>query len=58
MLPDLKKADSDKEMGVNQQTCRSFTSNDVYLDAVFAYLQALIQDDGNHYRVSDPKIDL
>jgi AAA+ superfamily predicted ATPase len=47
-----------KQMGVNQQTCRSFTSNDVYLDAVFAYLQALIQDDGNHYRVDDPKVDL
>ena len=47
-----------KEMGVDKSEGRTFTSNDAYLDAVFAYLQALIQDDSNHYRVNNPDVDL
>ncbi|OGU05545.1 MAG: hypothetical protein A2075_23935 [Geobacteraceae bacterium GWC2_58_44] len=47
-----------KEMGVDKNEGRTFTSNDAYLDAVFAYLQALIQDDSSHYRVSNPEVDL
>lgn len=46
-----------KEIGGNEKS-RAFLSNDAYLDAVFAYLQALIQEDGNQYRVSDPSTDL
>jgi hypothetical protein len=47
-----------REMGVNQDSSRSFTSNDAYLDAVFAYLQYWIQDGCNRYRVTDPETDL
>ena len=47
-----------KEMGASQDNGLAFTSNDVYLDAAFSYLQSLIQDDSNLYRVSDPEADL
>lgn len=47
-----------KEMGVRQDNFLALTSNDAYLDAVFAYLQALIQEDSNLYRVSNPEANL
>jgi len=47
-----------EEMGASQQYSASFTSNDAYLDAVFAYLHAVIRDDTMLYRVNDPEADL
>jgi AAA+ superfamily predicted ATPase len=47
-----------EEMGVSQDNFLAFPSNDAYLDAVFAYLQVLIQEDGNLYRVCDPEAGL
>lgn len=46
-----------REMGA-VQISYSFTSNDVYLDAVYAYLQAMIQDDSPRYKVTDPETNL
>lgn len=46
-----------KEIGANQY-CRAFTSNDSYLDAVFAYLLTISRDDNDLYHVSDPEADL
>lgn len=49
----------DKEMGVDPEHSRSFTSNDAYLDAVFSYLQTMLNDyRGNVYKVNDPDADL
>ena len=45
-------------MGVTAETSRAFQSNDAYLDAVFVYLQAIIQDKGNLYQVQNPETDL
>ena len=45
------------EMGA-AQNIYAFTSNDMYLDAVYAYLQAMIQDESPRYKVIDPDIDL
>ena len=48
-----------EEMGASQDNGIKFTSNDAYLDAVFAYLQGFIHDDGSSlYQVSDPDADL
>lgn len=47
-----------KEIGESQQLSRAFTSNDTYLDAVFSYLQTVINDDTELYRVNDPEADL
>lgn len=47
-----------KEMGVSQFDTRSFTNNDAYLDAVYAYLQTVINDDSQLYRVHDPDANL
>jgi hypothetical protein len=46
-----------KELGANQFS-RAFTSNDTYLDAVFAYLQTIIRDDTSLYQVIDSEADL
>lgn len=46
-----------KEIGANQY-CRAFTSNDSYLDAVFAYLQTISRDEHDLYHVNDPEADL
>ena len=45
-------------MGVSQQYNRSFASNDAYLDAAFAYLQAIVQSNKDHFQVMDPAADL
>lgn len=49
-----------REMGATQSKKgnRSFTSNDAYLDAVYAYLQEMIQDDGDFYQISEADVDL
>jgi len=47
-----------REMGSTEIVCRSFTSNDTYLDAVFGYLQSVINDDSEMYRVTEPDADL
>ncbi len=48
-----------KEMGGGKQkTYRAFTSNEAYLDAVFAYLHSIIQDESDIYRVNNPEVDL
>lgn len=47
-----------KAMGNNKNISRSFTSNDTYLDAVFSYLQAIIRDDTELYRVTESETDL
>jgi AAA+ superfamily predicted ATPase len=47
-----------REMELSQQNHCSFTSNDTYLDTVFAYLQTLIQDGSKQHRVNDPETDL
>lgn len=46
-----------KEIGANQ-FCRAFTSNDSYLDAIFAYLQTISRDEHDLYHVNDPEADL
>lgn len=47
-----------KEIDAGQLNSCSFTSNDMYLDAVFAYLQTISQDSSIHFRVIDPETDL
>ncbi len=47
-----------RAMGVSPDYSRSFVSNDCYLDAVFSYLFAIIHDDTDLYRVTDPDADL
>ena len=47
-----------RELGVAQHIGRTFDSNDMYLDAVITYLQAVINDDSELYRVSEPDADL
>jgi hypothetical protein len=47
-----------REMGAGQLTSCAFTSNDVYLDAVYAYLLTMSQDNSIHSRVIDPETDL
>jgi hypothetical protein len=47
-----------RELGVAQHIGRTFESNDSYLDAVMTYLQAIINDDSELYRVSEPDTDL
>ena len=48
-----------KEMGeARYQSYRAFASNEAYLDAVFAYLHKIIQDESDIYRVASPEIDL
>ena len=46
------------EMGVSEHSRHAFSSNEAYLDAVFSYLQALVLDDSNIYRMNDPETDL
>ena len=46
------------EMGVVENDSRMFTSNDAYLDAVFAYIQALIDAESCQYRVNNIEADL
>jgi hypothetical protein len=47
-----------KEIGDSQNVSRSFTSNDTCLDALFTYLQAIINDDSELYRVTNSEADL
>lgn len=47
-----------KEMGVTPNSCNSFTSNDDYLDAVFAYLYVMIQEQSSYRQVTEPETDL
>jgi AAA+ superfamily predicted ATPase len=47
-----------KEIDAGQLNSCAFASNDMYLDAVFAYLQTLSQDSGIQFRVIDPETDL
>ncbi|WP_136515935.1 ATP-binding protein [Geomonas edaphica] len=47
-----------RAMGVSPDYSRSFASNDCYLDAVFSYLFAIIHDESDLYRVTDPDVDL
>lgn len=47
-----------KEMGEVQKSYRAFASNEAYLDAVLAYLHAIIQDQTDIYRVASPEVDL
>ena len=44
-------------MGVTVDTSRAFQSNDAYLDAVYLYLQSIIQDKGNLYRLHNQETD-
>ena len=45
-------------MGVTELSSQAFTTNDAYLDAVFVYLQTVIQGEGNRFQLHDPDIDL
>jgi hypothetical protein len=47
-----------QQMGAAHNSTRLFASNDAYLDAVFNYLQTMIRDGSNTYRIDDPEADL
>ncbi len=47
-----------REMGEGNEAFRSFSSNDAYLDAVYSYLNAMIQDDSGRYHINDPETEL
>lgn len=47
-----------RELGATEHIGRTFECNDSYLDAVFTYLQAIINDDTEIYRVSEPDANL
>ena len=45
-------------MGASQDNGLMFTSNDAYLDGVFAYLHEVVHGDSTLYKVSEPDADL